>query len=51
MLDLETAMGAVIKEDFLEEETFGSVVENPQKVQSLLLRGCQLTSYDARRDS
>lgn len=51
MLDLETAVGAVIKEDFLEEETFGSVVENPQKVQSLLLRGCQLTSYDSRRDS
>ena len=51
VLDLETAVGAVIKEDFLEEETFGSVVENPQKVQSLLLRGCQLTSYDACRDS
>lgn len=48
---METAVGAVIKEDFLEEETFGGVVENPQKVQSLLLRGCQLTSYDSRRDS
>lgn len=48
---METAVGAVIKEDCLEEETFGSAVKNPAKVQSLLLRGCQLTSYDAHRDS
>lgn len=41
----------MIKADFLEEETFGRVVENPQGVQSLVLSGCQLTSQDAHRDS
>ena len=51
MLGLETAVGAVMKEDFLEQVTFGSVEENPHEVQSLFLRGCQLTSYDTRRDS
>lgn len=48
---METAVGAVIKEDFLEQETLGSVEENPHEVQSLFLRGCQLTSYDTHRDS